>query len=668
MRFSIIIPIYKVELYLRRCIDSVLKQTFTDFECILVDDGSPDRCPEICDEYANKDNRIKVIHKVNGGLSDARNAGLDIAKGEYIYFLDGDDYIESSLLENVQKEIKNTNADMVVFNYFSVNEHGDALYDSSFSAKEYTILSQKDYINFVCKEVLHYKMGWEVWNRVFKHSIIDDINLRFYDNKKIYAEDIYFLLCYLLEAHKVSVIDKKLHYYVRRSDSITGANKKSKIDEFVNLNYMIYQFIKAKKYRYIQHKYYIIFYLIINNRYIHFGIYDRLMEIQNIVNKKFFRKNVYKALLHINELSEYSSNSTGTLLFKEHIYYLLNSIIGLKGRVLRYGIRQIKKTWIISKNLPDRLWKKNIYLLGTEDFGNVGDHLIAISEIKYLKDHFPHYNIIEISASKYWYRINEVQKRIKKKDMLFLTGGGNMGDMYPYSEKIKEDVISRFKSNKIIIFPQTIYFDNLENIEKSKRIYDAANKLIIAARELYSYNLLKEIYPNAKILLVPDIVFYNNLHEQHKREGISLCLRNDNERTMTKEAMKTLMKILNDIDSRFSSFDMQFDMDISLNKRQKYIEMVLQRYYSSSLIITDRLHGMIVSTITETPCVAIGSKSYKMKGTYEWIKDLEYIEFIDNVEELSAAIKKVMSVKGRHYSNVQLKPYFEQIVKAIDEV
>lgn len=98
---SVIIPIYDVENYLRQCVDSVIKQTYSNLEIILVDDGSPDRCPVICDKYAESDSRIKVIHKKNGGLSDARNAGLSIAQGEYVYFLDSDDYIELEAIETL---------------------------------------------------------------------------------------------------------------------------------------------------------------------------------------------------------------------------------------------------------------------------------------------------------------------------------------------------------------------------------------------------------------------------------------------------------------------------------------------------------------------------------------------------------------------------------------
>ena len=113
--FSVIIPIYKVEKYLNRCIDSVLNQSYKDLEVILVDDGSPDKCPEICDEYAKKDKRVKVIHKENGGASDARNYGIKAASGEYLMFLDSDDYWEGTeCLKNIVEKLKKNKVDVLV--------------------------------------------------------------------------------------------------------------------------------------------------------------------------------------------------------------------------------------------------------------------------------------------------------------------------------------------------------------------------------------------------------------------------------------------------------------------------------------------------------------------------------------------------------------------------
>ncbi len=117
MFFSVIVPVYKVESYLPGCIESVLNQTFSDFELILVDDGSPDRCPGICDAYKENDSRIKVIHKQNGGLASARKAGIKIAEGDYVFNLDSDDLIENDTLEYAHSVIKNTNCEIVSFAY-----------------------------------------------------------------------------------------------------------------------------------------------------------------------------------------------------------------------------------------------------------------------------------------------------------------------------------------------------------------------------------------------------------------------------------------------------------------------------------------------------------------------------------------------------------------------
>ena len=119
--FSIVVPVYKVERYLPECVESILQQGFSDFEAILVDDGSPDRCPQICDDYALRDKRIKVIHKQNGGLSDARNAGLKVSKGRYILFLDSDDYLTPHCLEHAYDILMATQwPDIVMGTFVSV--------------------------------------------------------------------------------------------------------------------------------------------------------------------------------------------------------------------------------------------------------------------------------------------------------------------------------------------------------------------------------------------------------------------------------------------------------------------------------------------------------------------------------------------------------------------
>ena len=144
---SIVIPVYKVEKYLEKCIESVLKQTYTNLQIILVDDGSPDNCGKICDEYAKRDSRIDVIHKVNGGLSEARNVGISKAKGRYIGFVDSDDYIKENMYEILLNLIKEYNADASICNLYDVIEGKEYIRNKNNGIQEYSRLD-------ILKEVL----------------------------------------------------------------------------------------------------------------------------------------------------------------------------------------------------------------------------------------------------------------------------------------------------------------------------------------------------------------------------------------------------------------------------------------------------------------------------------------------------------------------------------
>lgn len=216
---SIIVPIYNVERYLCDCIDSALNQTYRDFELILVDDGSPDNCGAICDEYARKDDRVRVIHKTNGGLSDARNAGLDVATGKYIYFLDGDDSIRPNLLETLVPYMEQ-GADLAVFTFQGFYDSGDQQTPWVHATGEYDVDTQDKRLEFIHKVLLQSKIGWDAWSRMFVRERIEAYGLRFEDNRKIFAEDLYFSLCYCAHAEHIVSLEDCLYNYRLRSDSI----------------------------------------------------------------------------------------------------------------------------------------------------------------------------------------------------------------------------------------------------------------------------------------------------------------------------------------------------------------------------------------------------------------------------------------------------------------
>lgn len=226
---SIIVPVYNVEQYLPKCLDSILSQTFSDIEVITVDDGSPDSCGKILDEYAKKDERIKVIHKENGGVSSARNAGLDVAVGEYIGFVDPDDTIFPDMYEHLYNEAVEGNYDIVQCGCIQVNEAGDVIQNLACNEeKEYT--NTDDMLcDFFERTIIN-----SVWNKIFKCDIIK--NVRFITELRV-AEDGLFVHDCLVKTNRLKVIKKCGYCYAISNSSVIHSGINEKIfDNFVMLD------------------------------------------------------------------------------------------------------------------------------------------------------------------------------------------------------------------------------------------------------------------------------------------------------------------------------------------------------------------------------------------------------------------------------------------------
>lgn len=222
---SIIVPVYEVEPYLQKCIDSILAQTFRDFELILVDDGSPDSCPAICDAAAAKDSRVRVIHQKNGGLSAARNAGLDAAKGKWIGFVDSDDYIAPEMYETLLRRIQKDGAQMAVCSYTYVDEAGRDLGRKSPITKE-EVLDRVQAMDRLGGDRSWYYIT--AWNKLYQQKLFKTV--RFPVGKL--HEDQYAAHRLYWQCEKISVVAKPLYYYVQRGGSIMQSRKKAvRIDE-----------------------------------------------------------------------------------------------------------------------------------------------------------------------------------------------------------------------------------------------------------------------------------------------------------------------------------------------------------------------------------------------------------------------------------------------------
>lgn len=239
VKVSIIIPIYNVEKYLDRCMESLLNQTLKDIEIIMVDDGSPDNCPKMCDDYAKQDSRVKVIHKKNAGLGLARNSGLEVATGEYVAFVDSDDFTDvdayRSLYENAQKR----NADVVYAGFLM--QHSDNtesecfVLDKEWKGKEInTFLKSLIYDSLPDKETI-----WmSVWNAIYKRKVIENNNIRFLSEREYLSEDVVFHTMLLPLCRKVVCIPKTFYHYCYNGASLTHCNFKF---EKIACNFRLYE-------------------------------------------------------------------------------------------------------------------------------------------------------------------------------------------------------------------------------------------------------------------------------------------------------------------------------------------------------------------------------------------------------------------------------------------
>lgn len=226
---SVIVPIYNVEKYLDNCVNSIRNQTYQNLEIILVDDGSPDNCPKMCEEYERNDPRIRVIHKPNGGLSDARNFGIKEAKGKYITCIDSDDYVSRDFIEYLYKLLKETNSDISICNFIKTKSLSE---NRVFGNQERIELSSE----MAIQEMLYARIfTTSAWGKMYKTELFEGIE---YPLRK-YSEDMYTTYRLLEKAHKIVYGNQVCYYYVHRPNSILTSNFSSKhLDVFEALHIM----------------------------------------------------------------------------------------------------------------------------------------------------------------------------------------------------------------------------------------------------------------------------------------------------------------------------------------------------------------------------------------------------------------------------------------------
>lgn len=282
--------------------------------------------------------------------------------------------------------------------------------------------------------------------------------------------------------------------------------------------------------------------------------------------------------------------------------------------------------------------KKRIFLLNTPEYANLGDHLITLAEINFLKDYFKDFQIYEITQSHIQYDWDNLSKILTKDDLLLITGGGFLGDVWQYSEDIVRKIIQTAPS-KVIIMPQTIFFSDTENGKKeflkSKETYQ--NKVFAFARDERSHEIFKQLVGEENCKIFPDMaIYYKKVVELEDKSNINqvvLCFRNDKEKVIGDFVQEKIKNTLKENNLTYSEIDTVLEKNVLYKEnREEKVNSFFNFIIGSNLVITDRLHGMIFSWLSNVPCLAFDNNTHKVFGVYQVMKDLFNVDNITLID------------------------------------
>lgn len=341
-----------------------------------------------------------------------------------------------------------------------------------------------------------------------------------------------------------------------------------------------------------------------------------------------------------------------------------------KIKIIRLNNSQLKT--IIEKLNNNR---NKIFLFQSPSYSNIGDHAIAVAHITFLKENFPEFDIIEVQNHLVDNFVKSYKKLLKESDIITMIGGGNFGNEYIPLERTRRSVVEKFPNNKIVIFPQTIHYSNdslgENELKITQEVFSQHKNLTLTAREEVSYELMKKYFPNNNVILTPDIVLYTSQLKSKQRTYGLKVIREDQESILSENDKSYITDLLKSTFSEVITSDMHvenFRTVRTTEDRELILKNKFEQFQQAKIVITDRLHGMVFATISGTPCIVFSNYNQKVLGTYNWIKDLDYIRFVNNIDEAKIAFKELTELTNyKLYENSNLKSKYQPLIKAISE-
>ena len=707
---SVVIPMYKpnIEYFAQVLNDLLVKQEqeygfqYDNFEIILVVDGKDnDELIKLLKKY--DDARINlIINEERAGIAKSLNIGIKNAQADYIARIDDDDRVaKTRLYKQVKYLNEHKGIDLVTsnFEYFGdMNEerisfegemsHAWSIFTCPFNHP--TIMFRKKFFeanNLWYDETRSHVEDWELWLRCFDKGMkvgsipevlyyhrwhagsagqnqktIDmmrelvkknfarldvalteeDLNIVAPWNGKVSSEELVRLNNIFNEALKNN--DKKKIYDSRCLEKVFDLRlfeaengymkdiviKKSTVGNLDRgKDKSLKQKILGPVYRPFKRVFYNIMAEAVND---------------NLVNQKLFNEKKNENQQILNEVNINFNKA------HEKFDDLNNQI-----RLLHDQLYDLEKKYdfIRDETLSNLYFAKKIILIGTSEHSNIGDAAITFGEYEFIRKYFSDYKLIEVSTYEFNDILPYLENIINSDDLIFLQGGGNLGNKFKTEENVRRTIIENFPNNKIVILPQTIYFTDDAELEISKRIYNNHSNLTIFTRGHISLEFAKKNFPNAKCYESLDSALNLNFNFGYSRDGILCCLRDLNDESgLDKKTYEEIFKIIKSFDKDYSFTNNLWATDIKKDQRNYVVYEQLKSFAKHKLVVTDRLHGLIFSLITNTPCIVISAYNYKLKEFTDMLKNNNSIIFIDkDIDKLSENINKFLSKETKIQNN-----------------
>lgn len=747
---SVIIPVYNVERYLKECLDSVMMQRCSNFEVVCINDGSTDGSLNILQEYQKRYSCIRVYSKGNGGLSSARNYGIQKALGKYLFFLDSDDLLaDEDCLSFMIKNMNNYDLDALYFDghsffeseelkahnlsyenaykrcrSYGCYERGTELFDALVKNGDYYVQTslqclRKKYLTdhdflfadgllyednlFMFQTMLHagkvmHQNRVIFLRRIRKGSIMQSppgFN-NFYSHIRIYQE--IFVLYHLM--HKVWCVDESAVIIINRVKNAAlgiynrlNDHEKNKIQQLPKYEqYMINNAILPKikmlngthvfPYHLFRKGERVIIYGAgtVGRTFYYRAMQDAYIQVVGIVDvkaKEMLLEDIPVLPIEQMKQLEYDSiliaveNGIVAMEIRENLQNLgiANSKIKWDGEVY------LRKNYITKsheyRKFADRLLhrdKKRLFLFMLPEHGNLGDYAIGIAEQHFFKDFFSEYDLVCVTTEE-WQTLKTIfVQDMMQSDVIFITGGGFWGDLWT-SGSICREIVQAFPENLKVLLPNTLTYrdENKDIMKKDMEQLVQDDHTFVFWRERRSWKMSKEFGLQDKCYCFPDMVFYLDQHDgfRSKNGKALLCFRSDAEKLFEEEMQ--VQEQLKRENVLYDRVDTHLYKYVSQTESKEYVSTLIEEIAQYEWMITDRLHGMLLSYIAGTPCIAFDNLTHKVSGVYEWIQDEPAVTLMEQYDPVK--LKQFLDEQwGRKCSYVKKDDLHLQFVRMAEVI